>query len=92
MLCDRNAVMRVSTHCKNALIPSRSSDSNTSRENSSSQYGRGIPEDYNNVFRMHRIMNGRVDDLADPFFGPIVPSLEPVHPDDRDSADDGDEG
>ncbi len=33
-------------------------------------------------------MNGRVDELADPFFGPIVPTLEPVHPYDRDSADD----
>jgi hypothetical protein len=54
-------------------------------------YGRAIPEDYNNVFRVHRIMNGRVDELADPFFGPIVPSLEPVHPYDCESVDDGDE-
>jgi hypothetical protein len=53
------------------------------------RYGRDIPEDYNNVFRVHRVMNGRVDELADPFFGPIVPSLEPVHPYDRDLADDG---
>ncbi|MFT4099731.1 MAG: Imm7 family immunity protein [Burkholderiaceae bacterium] len=30
-----------------------------------------------NVFRVHRIMNGRVDELSDPFFGPIVPNLEP---------------
>jgi hypothetical protein len=53
------------------------------------QYGRDIPADYNNVFRVHRIMNGRVDELADPFFGPIVPSLEPVHPYDREVADEG---
>ena len=53
-------------------------------------YGRAIPEDYNNVFRVHRVMNGRVDELADPFFGPIIPSLEPVHPYDRDSG--GDDG
>ena len=51
-------------------------------------YARAISEDYNNVFRVHRIMNGQVDELADPFFGRIVPSLEPVHPYDRDSADD----
>lgn len=37
-----------------------------------------------NVFRVHRIANGRVDELPDPFFGPIVPNLEPIHPYDRD--------
>jgi hypothetical protein len=49
---------------------------------------RDIPEDYCNAFRVHRIMNGRVEELADPFFGPIVPNLEPLHPYDRESADD----
>ena len=53
-----------------------------------SKHGRDIPEDYHNVFRVHRIMNGRIDELADPFFGPIVPNLEPVHPYDRDTTDD----
>lgn len=42
-----------------------------------------------NVFRVHRIMNGHVDELPDPFFGPIVPNLEPGHPYDRDSQGDG---
>lgn len=51
-------------------------------------YGRDIPEDYTNVFRVHRIMNGRVEEMPDPFFGPIVPGLEPVHPYDRNARDD----
>lgn len=50
--------------------------------------GRGIA-DYDNVFRVHRIMNGRVDELVDSFFGPIVPTLEPPHPYDRDSENEG---
>lgn len=41
-------------------------------------------ESSGNVFRVHRIMNGRVDELPDPFFGPIVPNLEPEHPYNRD--------
>jgi len=41
-----------------------------------------------NVFRVHRIMNGRVDEMPDPFFGAIVPNLEPEHPYDRDLPDD----
>jgi hypothetical protein len=45
---------------------------------------RDIPEDYTNAFRVHRIMNGRVEELADPFFGPIVPNLEPLYPHDRE--------
>jgi hypothetical protein len=53
-------------------------------------YGRPIPDDYDHVFRVHRILNGRVDELADPFFGPIVPNLAPVHPYDRELEDDGD--
>lgn len=54
-------------------------------------YGRAIPDDYDNVFRVHRIMNGRVEELADPFFGPIVPGLQPVHPWDRELMSDGNE-
>lgn len=48
-------------------------------------------EDSGNFFRVHRIMNGRIDELPDPFFGPIVPNLEPVHPYDRDWLDDDSE-
>lgn len=51
-------------------------------------YARDIPEDYSNVFRVHRIMRGRVEELADPFFSPIVPNLEPVHPYDRGALED----
>lgn len=52
-----------------------------------SRHGRGIVEDYDNVFRVHRIMNGTVTEVDDPFFGPIVPSLEPIHPYDRSNED-----
>lgn len=31
---------------------------------------------FTNVFRVHRIMNGRVDVLDDPFFGDIVSNLD----------------
>ena len=48
-------------------------------------------DEFCNDFRVHRIMNGCVEELTDPFFGPIVPNLEPVHPYDRDSSDDGPE-
>jgi hypothetical protein len=41
-----------------------------------------------NIFRVHRIMNGRVEELPDPFFGPIVPNLEPEHPYNRDRLED----
>lgn len=41
-----------------------------------------------NDFRVHRVMNGRVEELPDPFFGPIVPNLEPMHPYDRGLSDD----
>ena len=37
-----------------------------------------------NVFRVHRVMNGLVEELPDPFFGSIVPNLQPEHPYDRD--------
>lgn len=46
-----------------------------------------VPESSAGVFRVHRIMNGRVDEMPDPFFGPIVPNLEPMHPYDRDDED-----
>jgi hypothetical protein len=45
-----------------------------------------------NVFRVHRIMNGRVDEMPDPFFGPIVPNFQPEHPYDRDLPDGDSEG
>ena len=43
-------------------------------------YGRNPPMDYDNVFRVHRIKEGRLEELADPFFGQIEGDLEPVHP------------
>ena len=49
------------------------------------RYRRGTA-DFDNVFRVHRIMNGCVEELADPFFGPIIPNLEPTHPYDRNLA------
>ncbi|MBX3451079.1 MAG: hypothetical protein KF777_16055 [Planctomycetaceae bacterium] len=39
-------------------------------------YGRGT-EDFSNVFRVHRIANGLVTELPDPFLSPIVPTLNP---------------
>jgi hypothetical protein len=53
-----------------------------------SQYGRGISEDFDNVFRVHRILRGVVTEHSDPFFGPIVPNLDCVHPFDRDNKHD----
>jgi len=44
-------------------------------------------EDFSNVFRVHRLMNGNVQELADPFFGSIIPNLEPMHPYGRDTPD-----
>ena len=44
-------------------------------------------EYFGNVFRVHRLMSGNVEELADPFFGPIIPNLEPMHPYDRDAPD-----
>lgn len=44
------------------------------------RYSRFTPPvdyDYTNVFRVHRIENGRVTELDDPFFGPIMPNLDP---------------
>jgi hypothetical protein len=36
--------------------------------------------DQSNVFRVHRILNGRVEELPDPFFDDIVPNIEPAWP------------
>ena len=38
-------------------------------------YDRGNA-DRSNVFRVHRLMNGQIVELPDPFFGQIVPALE----------------
>jgi hypothetical protein len=61
---------------------------NDDEDSPDSPYGRDIPEDYINVFRVHRIMNGCIEELPDPFFGPIVPNIEPEHPYDRELPDD----
>lgn len=45
--------------------------------------GRGVSMDFNNVFRVHRIMNGAVLELDDPFFGVIDGNIGPIHPYDR---------
>ena len=50
-----------------------------------SRHGRGIAEDYSNVFRVHRIKNGVVTELADPFFGPLTPTIHPPHPYEREN-------
>ena len=39
-------------------------------------YGRG-QADYSNEFRVWRILNGTVDELADPFLSPFVPNVNP---------------
>ena len=49
-----------------------------------SRSGRGIESDLDNVFRVHRIANGVVTEMDDPFFGPITPNLDPPHPYDVD--------
>lgn len=46
-------------------------------------YNRIPPMDYNIVFRVHRILNGTITELADPFFGLIDGGIDPVHPYDR---------
>jgi len=46
-------------------------------------YNRNPPMDYDNVFRAHRLLNGAVTELADPFFGQISGGIDPVHPYDR---------
>ena len=39
-------------------------------------YGRGA-DDFSNAFRVHRISNGCVTEMSDPFLSPIVPTLNP---------------
>lgn len=48
-----------------------------------SAYGRFPPMDYDNVFRVHRIKNGRLEELADPFFGLVDGDIGPIHPYER---------
>lgn len=38
------------------------------------------PMDFDNVFRVHRIMNGQLMELDDPFFGLVEGNIDPVHP------------
>lgn len=47
--------------------------------------GRQPPIDYDNVFQVHRLMNGRIIELNDPFFGSIEGNIDPVHPYNRPS-------
>ncbi len=42
--------------------------------------GRNLPMDFNNKFRVHRIMNGQLIELDDPYFGLIEGNIDPVHP------------
>lgn len=50
-------------------------------------YGRRTPMDYDNVFQVHRLLNGRVEELNDPFFGLIEGNIDPVHPFNRSTHD-----
>jgi hypothetical protein len=45
-----------------------------------SRFGRQVPMDYDNVFQVHRLLNGRLTELNDPFFGMIEGNIDPVHP------------
>lgn len=51
-------------------------------------YGRQPPMDYNNVYQVHRLLNGRITELSDPFFGLIEGNIDPVHPYNRATHDD----
>lgn len=42
--------------------------------------GRNPPMDYNNVFRVHRLLNGKLVELDDPYFGLIEGNIDPIHP------------
>ena len=48
-------------------------------------YGRNVPMDFDNVFRIHRIKNGKLEELPDPFFGLINGDLGPIHPYDMEN-------
>lgn len=47
-------------------------------------YGRKTMTDYDNVFRVHRLLNGELLELDDPFFGMINGNIDPLHPYDSD--------
>lgn len=38
---------------------------------------RGQSGDFSNVYRVHRLLNGEIAELSDPFFGQITPGLRP---------------
>jgi hypothetical protein len=48
-------------------------------------YGRNPPMDYSNVYQVHRLMNGQITELNDPFFGMIQGNIDPVDPMNRSS-------
>ena len=50
-------------------------------------FGRQPPMDYDNVYQVHRLLNGRITELNDPFFGLIEGSIDPVHPYNRATHD-----
>ncbi|MCA9093990.1 MAG: hypothetical protein KDA68_10915 [Planctomycetaceae bacterium] len=43
-------------------------------------YNREVPMDYDNVYRVHRILNGKIIELSDPYFGNIEGNIDPIHP------------
>ena len=49
-------------------------------EDDGSRPGAHAGSDFSNVFRVYRILDGRVEELPDPFFGNIVPGIEPPYP------------
>lgn len=49
--------------------------------------GRHPPMDYDSVFRVHRLLNGELTELDDPFFGLVQGNIDPVHPYDRADED-----
>ena len=53
----------------------------------SSFIGRHPSMDYDNVFRVHRLLHGELTELDDPFFGLVQGNIDPVHPYDRDDHD-----
>lgn len=46
-------------------------------------FNRQPPMDYDNVFRVYRLLNGNITELDDPFFGLIDGGINPIHPYDR---------
>jgi len=46
-------------------------------------YGRKPTMDFDNVYRVHRLKGGVIEELPDPFFGQVYGDLFPVHPFDR---------